>query len=665
MRNASNDLESLITLAGERFGDLSFAEAAVLRSSCGGEFVSCNPKELPPDDPINDPASAEGWGSERKVRADLVRWLCVDPKASELVDPHGLSVFGGAVLDNLDLSFIAVPFPIAFIRCWLLGDMNLVQMQIPSLSLEGSRTGPLMADRAILAGNLYLSRGFSAEGEVSLSRAQIKGILDCCGGQFKNSGGTALWLEGARLEGALLLEENFVAEGSVNLMGAYIGAGLRCNGGHFRNAGQTALLGDRAVVVGGVALGSATGSESITGFTARGEVRFFGASVKGEFDCHGGSFSNSQGAALQIVASQVEGDIFFCDGFDAEGEVRLERCEVGGNLDCGAGVFKCAGDKTAFCAIGTRVSGSVFLVEGFTAEGEVNLIGARIGGDLICRGCSFRNVGRIALRADRLSAAGAIVLSSTPGEQESHFLAQGRVQFSWAEAAHIDCRGGLFENIGGTALSLSGAKVLGDVSLGDTFKAEGEVDIGGAQIGGQLYCNGGWFTNPGKAALYAGGIHVTRNVYLGMGFVASGQVALFGAQIGGDLDCIGGSFRNKGGVAFALSAALIEGQVLLAAGGEESLFRAEGSVQLNGVRIDRDLVCSGGVFSAPGQDALSLIQGHIAGRVSLNSSFRADGGIVLAGAKVGGDFDCGSGIFSNTEALAINCEGLQVGGSIP
>ena len=43
------------------------------------------------DDPSNDPAQADKWGKEREVRADLIRWLCVDPRAKALSSSSGIA----------------------------------------------------------------------------------------------------------------------------------------------------------------------------------------------------------------------------------------------------------------------------------------------------------------------------------------------------------------------------------------------------------------------------------------------------------------------------------------------------------------------------------------------------------------------------------------------
>ena len=93
-------------------------------------------------------------------------------------------------------------------------------------------------------------------------------------------------------------------------------------------------------------------------------------------------------------------------------------------------------------------------------------------------------------------------------------------------------------------LNLHRLKTETDVYLRDGFKATGLVDLGGAQIGGQLDCTDGQFLNPGETALNCDTARVGADVFLRDGFKAEGMVDLRGAQIGGQLDCADGQFLN-------------------------------------------------------------------------------------------------------------------------
>jgi hypothetical protein len=389
---APRRVDLLEDLARARFGDLSQAEVAVLRAAPRGELGVCGPPD--PKHPHNDPAHADDWGADREIRAELIRWLCVDAEARTRVDPRGILVLGAKIAGELDLSFACVPFPLRLMRCRLTHDAKLNSAEIPSLALAGTWVRSVRADRANVSGNVFLREGFSAEGEVRLLGAQIGGNLECTGGTFKNppqkgieGSGKALAADRANVRGDVFLREGFSAEGEVRLLGAQIGGDLACMKGRFKNAGGEALNAERAEVKGDVFLSD--------GFTAEGEVRLLGTQIDGNLECAGGRFNNppqegieGSGKALSADGANVTGSVFLSGGFRAEGEVRLLGAQIGVVLACTRGTFKNpAGD--ALSADGANVKGSVFLSGGFSAEGEVRLLGAQIGGNLECTGGRF------------------------------------------------------------------------------------------------------------------------------------------------------------------------------------------------------------------------------------------------------------------------------------
>jgi hypothetical protein len=95
-RVASADVRvELLKVAEGQFSNLTPAETALMkfvgdyRSEPGG-FAAAGPSALP-DDPTNDPAHADEWSAKREVRAELIRWLCVDPRARALIDPKAFA----------------------------------------------------------------------------------------------------------------------------------------------------------------------------------------------------------------------------------------------------------------------------------------------------------------------------------------------------------------------------------------------------------------------------------------------------------------------------------------------------------------------------------------------------------------------------------------------
>ena len=355
-----------------RFGELSQAELKLLRAAPKGVVAFCGPSAKD-DDPANDPAKADEWGPEREIKADLIRWLCVDRDAASAVDPRGTQIHAARITGALDLAFVSVPFPLRLRRCCLTDNAILISTDLPALDLAGSRVLSVTADGANVRGDVSLNNGFSAGGEVRLLGAQIGGNLECGGGAFKNPGGDALSADRADVEGGVFLRDGFSAEGEVRLLGAQIGGSLECSGGRFENPGKKALSADGANVKGAVFLSD--------GFSAEGAVRLLGAQIGGSLTCSGGTFKNPRGDALSADGANVKGSVFLGDGFSAEGAVRLPGARIECDLACSGGAFKNPG-KDALSADRANVKGDVFLSDGFSAEGTVLLLGAQIGGNL-------------------------------------------------------------------------------------------------------------------------------------------------------------------------------------------------------------------------------------------------------------------------------------------
>jgi hypothetical protein len=255
-----------VELARIKFSNLTPAELALLR------FVGANPAEaggfaaagpsVNPDDPSNDPAHAEEWSKDREVRAQLIRWLCVDSEAIRRIDPQGLRLFGAKIVGGLNLSLVRVPFPITLRNC-LIGDpMNLASAQIRDLDLSGSHTGPISAESINVSDALLLSNGFRASGQVNLAVAKI-GRLVATNGHFKNSPGPtdpypgaeiALNLAEAQIEGPVLMDSGFESEGCVYMHGAIISGDLLCLSGRFIHPKNVAIEANQSNIGGTVYL---------------------------------------------------------------------------------------------------------------------------------------------------------------------------------------------------------------------------------------------------------------------------------------------------------------------------------------------------------------------------------------------------------------------------
>lgn len=208
------------------------------------------------------------------------------------------------------------------------------------------------------------------------------------------------------------------------------------------------------------------------------------------------------------------------------------------------------------------------------------------------------------------------------------------------------------------SLDAGRAIISGSILLRDGCKAEGEINLSGATIGGDLDCSGAQFSNANGLALMGGGTKIEGNVFLRNGFVAEGEVNLVAAGIGGDLDCGASQFSNTNGWALMANGAKITGYVFLHNG-----FRACGEVNLAMTELG-GLDCSGAQVFNGKELVLTANGAKIGGDIFLRKGFRAEGEVSLRGIKIGGDLDCGSAQFSNANGLALTANGATIEGSV-
>ncbi len=532
--------KKLFTLAQEAFSELADSEYTLFRAIAKGRPADYRTSS----EEHNNLDQALNWGVDRTLRADRIRWLCIEPEVWKLCLPRGIDISGAKIEGSLNLSFSEVNVPLCCFQCYFTEVLQLQQTKLRNLDLSGTRIASskllvspakppistsINAREISVTGPVSLSDGFQAVGMVILRGATIGGHLDCSQGKFINEGNDALFAQSAKITGSVWLSDGFEAVGMVSLVNATIGGVLDCSQGKFTNEGNDALVAQSAKVTVDVYL--------CNGFEAIGSVILLSATIGGDLNCSGGKFTNEGNDALVAQSAKVTGDVSLNDNFQAVGEVNLRGATIGGDLNCSKGKFTNQ-DKSALVLLGTKIMGAVWLSKGFQAVGMVSLVDATMGRDL-------------------------------------------------------NCSQGKFTNEGNDALVAQNAKVTGDVSLNDNFQAIGRVSLFGANIGGDLNCSGGKFTNEDedKFALVAIDANIKGYIYLDKGFQAIGKVNLFGATIGGDLDCSGGKFTNEGKAALVAQNAKVTGGVFLS-----DNFQAIGKVSLFGATIGGDLNCSGRIL---------------------------------------------------------------------
>jgi len=244
----------LLELAQSEFSNLTPAETALLkfagsyRSEPGG-FAIAGPSAKA-DDPSNDPSHADKWGKEREVRADLIRWLCVDPRAKELIDPQGIRLLGARITGKLNLAHVTVPFALAFRNCSIGERMTFENVAISQLDLNGCYTGAIDAAGIEVHGNLLMN-DLHASGGASFPNSTIGGNLLARGSHFMHSkveaegiglaGKMAFDAGSAQIRGVVEFCCGFEADGLVNLAGATIAGDLVFSGGTFNCPNDLAI----------------------------------------------------------------------------------------------------------------------------------------------------------------------------------------------------------------------------------------------------------------------------------------------------------------------------------------------------------------------------------------------------------------------------------------
>ncbi|HST85081.1 MAG TPA: hypothetical protein VLL08_25305 [Kineosporiaceae bacterium] len=548
------------------------------------------------------------WGPDRQISAAALLDLLTGRTAVR-THSRGVRIRGARLVGEVEWDWQRLPVPLELLDCIIDNPINLDHAEVAGLSLIRCRLPGLSAEQMSCASTLKLV-GSAISGTVILRDAVISGALLANGagiqGQMDDVDrvGVRVALLGTRMQvtGALIIGDGFTAEGSVLLPGARIGGNLNCSGGRFANPGQDVLTASGADISANVFLDE--------GFAAQGRVLFDRARIGGDLVCDDGTFDGRQTKAFSGNRMDVGGGLFMRAGFTATGAVRLFGAQIGGSWDCTGGTFVNPAGEESIWASGARIQGSVYFHDGFSSVGSIRLRGVQIGGNLSCPGGRFANPGRAALRAVNLTVDGDLLLGSVLVDNWG-LVAEGEVNFVGAKIGGlVQCRGATFRNPGKPALSFADSEISGNVDLSDGFHAVGEVLLAGARLGGHLGCRGGTFVNPAMPenpdaiALNLVGIEVDDSVLLHHGFRAEGQVRLNRARIGGLLDCSASTFHNPGGFSLFARALRVGAGVLLGAG-----FIAEGSVRLNTAQITGDLNCSGGAFNAEFLAAGSTVSG--------------------------------------------------------
>ncbi|MFF3910536.1 hypothetical protein ACFYZJ_32335 [Streptomyces sp. NPDC001848] len=590
---------------------LTPTEQALIEHVAAGEVL-----DLAGADPI-DEAAMRTWGSERYVRARVIRDILRGRLAPD-PDPHGLRLRGAVISGRIDLEDLTTAVNLDLEACLLdeglcasgahLSDLMLTACCVTHPTEPAVDAAGLVARGVGLAESVITAN--TERGAVTLSYAKLLGLV-CSGARITNPAGPAL-VAGHLQADDVGLDDGFEASGTgtagaVSLYGVQITSRLSCSSARLANVSGPGLKADNARI------GHEAWFDAFEGQGAGelGVMRLSGAKI-GSLICFGARLINRTGPALVAEAMNVEGHAHLTEGFFAKGSgeigtLRLINARIGGELLCsGARLVNDSGP--ALYADGIHVATVARFDDGFKATGSgkrgtVRLPVADIVGDLICCGARLANDSGPALIADRLQVGGDVWLN-----QEFHASGrgdQGALQLFGARiGGQLNASRARLRNKTGPALSGDYLQVMNDLKLERTRASgsggKGAVHLNGARIGGQLICARTALRNKSGPALRAEMANIEQGFRLLDDFTAYGDgelgaICLVGARVGGQVDCSGASLRNHSGPALMAQDLHVGLLLLLAGTGASTGFRATGGghgvvLDLTNASVDGPLI---------------------------------------------------------------------------
>ncbi|MCD0448343.1 hypothetical protein LO762_03910 [Actinocorallia sp. API 0066] len=579
--------------------------------------------------PEGRPLDLSREAGDRTVRAQVLAALLLGATEARSGRVPGVRLRGARITGRLELRAATITCPVVVTDCVFEQAPQMMESTTKTLRFVRCQMPGLGLARLHLEGLLSL-RGSIIPGEVRLDHARIDGEVHLTGAAI--GGGpdkVALYAEGLRVTGAANFNRGFAAEGGVRLTHARFGGRLDFARAAVTADGQWgALMVDNAQIEGPLVLsgarlrnpgavalsaGGVTAHGSVwmnQGFTAEGEVRFIGATLRGHLTLNE---ARLQGASLNLegaVMSGLEGRGIVVE----QGQVRLVNAQLISDVVLPSARITAGEGGVAFAADG--MAAATVKLDGLNAHGRVSLRNARIGEVGFDQAVLVAGPDGYALRADR-AHAGALTAEGLTAEGRITLRGatfSGDVRFP--EAVLTAGEDGLAlaaDGMDAANLSLGGARTTGLVSLDDA-RVTGEVDLRAIR----LACAPGADETLTAAGLHAGGVRAGR-------LRAEGLVTFDDAQIVRELD-LSSSSLSPDGTGLCLSA---DG---LSAGGISAESSAvAGRISLRGAQIDGDVNLAaaavgadleGRSLSADGLQAVHIIgwDAGFAGRISLRGA---------------------------------------------
>lgn len=475
------------------------AESKIRHAAMTGELVDLHRDSL--DHLSARYLTADGHAGQ-EIRAELLIELLAAPPPAGTPPRRAIRLCGATITGPLNLETVSLNCPLLLELCRFTEPVVLDDATAPKLSFSGCHVPGFSAKRLRTAGNLALDQGFTVTAGLNLMGARIGGQLLLNDARISRpqdldsvaAAGTvwALTADGITVEQDLFARGQFTADGQVRLLSAHIKGQLDMTGAHldasaarqFANPDRIALFANHLTV---------DADMQLEGISVEGRIYLRGADIGGHLMLDNARLTNPGSFTLMGHHMSVGQDMSCSGGFTSEGEISLSAARIGGHLSLLGASLSNPG-RRALDAEWITIGQSLVCRDDFTADGEIALAAAQIGGQLLFLGASLNNPGGTALSAERIDIGQTMAFQNGSS-------AHGEIRMPGARiAGHASFDGAHLTSPDGTALDARSI-TTGLLRFRKGFTAEGQVNLEAVRIDGHLEFDTATLSNPGGTAL--------------------------------------------------------------------------------------------------------------------------------------------------------------------
>src|SRR5258708_4618137 len=191
------------------------------------------------DPDVDDARAGAGWGSDRTIRAEVIRGLLLRSREPGQSAGPAIRLMGARIVGPLDLAHANFSYPLYLEHCWFEKIPDWRWMTAGYLDLSHSELPGILADNLRVEADLVISH-CHINGEVGLHSAYVGGDLNLDGSYVDFPSGQALNATGATVAGDLFMI-GLVANGRIRLVDTHISGTLDLSGAPLSNPGGVAV----------------------------------------------------------------------------------------------------------------------------------------------------------------------------------------------------------------------------------------------------------------------------------------------------------------------------------------------------------------------------------------------------------------------------------------